>query len=322
MENIVITGTEYFWGKRLLKELLTDPRIQSILALDIKKPDIHSERLTSARLSFKPPFHFEWAEALKESQADTLFLCPFTVDYCYHDNHATHLSGVQNSLRIFRKALEFEIPKIVVLSSFLAYGARWENPAFITEDHLLLGDRHYQHIRGLIELEEACLAAIASAPSRSIITILRIVNAMGPNVYNSLSRYLDYPVIPTFLGFDPPMQLIHENDVINALIWAACHPQTGPFNIAADGFLSFNEICSMLNKPTVPVFHGLMNVFGSGMWKMRLSEFSPAFLAMLRYRLVLDLTRAKNTLNFQPQKHIQDVVMSIDASKIDKSAWF
>jgi UDP-glucose 4-epimerase len=314
MKNVVITGTEFFWGKRLLQNLIIDDCIQSILALDTKRPNIQSEKLTSARMSYKPPFHFEWADSLERSKADTLFLCPFSVDYCYHDNHASHLSGVQNSLRILRKALELQIPNIVVLSSFLIYGARWENPAYIIEDHLLLGDRNYQHIRGLIELEEACLAAIASSPSRSNITILRIVNAMGPNVQNSLSRYLDYPIIPTCLGFDPPLQLIYEDDVINAMIWAANHPKTGAFNIAADGYLTLKEICAMLNKQTVPIFHGLMRIAGSGLWKSRLSEFSPAFLSMLRYRLILDLTRSREVLKFQPEWHIRNVVMSNSSS--------
>jgi UDP-glucose 4-epimerase len=315
MKNVVITGTEFFWGKHLLKSLISDAQIQSILALDTKHTDVQSDRLTSARLSHKPPFHFEWADALERSNADTLFLCPFTVDYCYHDNHASHLSGVQNSLRILRKALEIQIPTIVVLSSFLVYGARWENPAFITEDHLLLGDRNYQHIRGLIELEEACLAAIASAPPRSTITILRIVNAMGPHIENSLSRYLEYPVIPTFLGFDPPFQLIYEDDVIDAMIWAAKYPKTGAFNIAADGYLSLKEMCAMIQKYTVPVFHGLANIIGSGLWKSKLSEFSPAFLSMLRYRLILDLTRSKTILNFTPKWHIRNVIMSTCGQK-------
>jgi len=311
MKNVIITGTEFFWGNRLLRSLISNTQIESILALDTKRPDVQSDRLTSARLSYKPPFHYEWADALERSNADTLFLCPFTLDYCYHDNHASHLSGVQNSLRILRKALEIKIPTIVVLSSFLIYGARWENPAFITEDHLLLGDRDYQHIRGLIELEEACLASIATSPSRSTITILRIVNAMGPGIQNSLSRYLQYPVIPTFLGFDPPIQLIYVDDVIDAMIWAAKYPKTGAFNIAADGYLSLKEICAILHKQTVPIFHGIMNILGSGLWKSRFSEFSPAFLAMLRYRLILDLTRAKSILKFQPKWHIRNVVMSL-----------
>ncbi|MBF0452736.1 MAG: NAD-dependent epimerase/dehydratase family protein, partial [Candidatus Magnetomorum sp.] len=289
MKNVVVTGTNFFWGKKLIRKLLQDKKIQSILTLDEQKPKIKSHRLTSARLSYKPPFHFEWSDALDRSNADTLFLCPFSIDACYHDNHSSHLSGVQNSLRIFRKALELKVPTIVVLSSFLVYGARWENPAFITEDHLLLGDRNYQHIRGLIELEEACLAAVASDPLHSKITLLRPVNILGSGIENSLSHYLRLPVIPTFLGFDPPFQLIHEDDVVNAMIWSGQHPQTGPFNIASMGFLTLKGMCSLLDKKNVPFFHGLLNLVGTGLWKSKLSEFSPAFLAMLRYRLILDL---------------------------------
>ena len=309
MKNVVVTGTEFFWGKQMLRSLIQDKSVQSILSLDVKKPNINSPRLTSARLSYKPPFHFEWADALERSDADTLFLCPFSIDHCYHDSHSSHLSGVQNSLRIFRKALELEIPTIVVLSSFLIYGARWENPAYITEDHLLLGDRNYQHIRGLIELEEACMAAIASSPKNSTITILRIVNTLGPNIKNSLSNYLSLPVIPTYLGFDPPFQLIHEEDVIHAMIWAALHPKTGPFNVASTGYLTLKEICHLLEKQTIPILHGLLDILGAGLWKSSLSEFSPAFLAMLRYRLILDLNLSVNVLNFQPQWDVENIVL-------------
>jgi len=309
MKNVVVTGTEFFWGKQMLRALIKDKSVESILSLDVKKTNIKSNRLKFARLSYKPPFHFEWAEALEKSGADTLFLCPFTVDYCYHDNHRSHLSGVQNSLRIFRKALEIEIPKIVVLSSFLIYGARWENPAYITEDHLLLGDRNYQHIRGFIELEEACLAAIASLPSNTSITILRPVNVLGPNIQNTFAHYLSLPIIPTYLGFDPPFQLIHEEDVINAMIWAAINPKTGPFNIASKGYLSLKEICHLLDKKTVPIFHGLLDIMGTGFWKSRISDFSPAFLAMLRYRLILDLKLSINVLKFQPEWDANKIII-------------
>jgi UDP-glucose 4-epimerase len=309
MKNVVITGTQYLWGDRLLRKLSTDQSVQSILALDVQKPNIKSPRLKSARLSYKPPFHYEWSDALERSKADTLFLCPFSIDNCYHDDHGSLLSGVQNSLRIFRKALTLRIPKIIVLSSFLVYGARWDNPAFISETHLLLGDRQYQHIRSFIELEEACLAAIASNPSHSTITILRPVNALGSDIENSLSNYLSLPIIPTLLGFDPPFQLIHVNDVINAIIWTARNPQPGPFNIASNGFLTLKQMISLLDKKSIPVFHGLMNKWGNSLWKSGHSEFSPAFLAMLKYRLILDLMRSSTILKFRPEWNIEGVIL-------------
>jgi len=315
MKNVVVTGTNYFWGKKLLRELLKDQTIQSILALDVQKPGINSPRLTSARLSYKPPFHYEWSEALDHSNADTLFLCPFSIDNCYHDDHTRLLSGVQNSLRIFRKALENKISKIIVLSSFLVYGARWENPAFITEDHLLLGDRHFQHIRGFIELEEACLAAMASNPTHTKITLLRPVNVLGPDIDNSLCNYLSLPAIPTHLGFDPPFQLIHEADVINAMIWSAQNPQVGPFNIASKGYLTLKQMAHILEKRTIPIFHGLLDLLGTGLWNVKVSEFSPAFLDMLRYRLILDLTRSTTLLKFRPQWNIEGVLLEFKHRK-------
>ena len=307
--KIAITGTEYYWGKRMLNNLLNNDEIDEIIALDIKSPKIQSKKLKSAKLTFKPPFNFEWLKELENFSPDILLLCPFSFDYCYHDDQRRHLAGVQNSLRVFREALKQNIPKIIVLSSCLAYGARYSNPVYIHEDDLLLGDRRYEHIRSIIELEESCLAAIATGPEKSII-ILRPALVLGPTIDNSMTRFFKLPVIPYQFGFDPVMQFIHEDDVVRAIIHAIKNDANGPFNIACNDFITFSQLCTIIGKKRVPLFHIAVDLLSSRLWRYRLSQFSPAFMNLIKYRVVMDISKSKELLNFQAEYSVKETILS------------
>ena len=41
-------------------------------------------------------------------------------------------------------------------------------------------------------------------------TMLRYQPAIGPSLDTQVTRYLSQPVCPTYLGFDPRIQLVHE----------------------------------------------------------------------------------------------------------------
>ena len=53
------------------------------------------------------------------------------------------------------------------------------------------------------------------------LTVLRFTNFIGPHLDTSLTRYLSLPVVPTVLGYDPRMQLCHEDDALAVLRIAA-----------------------------------------------------------------------------------------------------
>ena len=52
------------------------------------------------------------------------------------------------------------------------------------------------------------------------VVILRPAHIVGPHVRNAPSKYLRLRVIPALMGFDPMVQLIHEEDVCRALVLA------------------------------------------------------------------------------------------------------
>ena len=88
---------------------------------------------------------------------------------------------------------------------------------------------------------------------RTIVTVLRVANAIGAEQRSSQLALLGLPVVPAIFGFDPRCQFIHEDDVVGVLEHAVRHDLPGTYNAAADGVLALSEIVSLLGKPMLPV---------------------------------------------------------------------
>src|SRR5438477_615610 len=73
--------------------------------------------------------------------------------------------------------------------------------------------------RHLLEAEAHLAAARARHPELAT-AVLRFAPILGPSAESRLSAYLRPAVVPTALGFDPRIQLIHEDDVIEAVAHA------------------------------------------------------------------------------------------------------
>jgi nucleoside-diphosphate-sugar epimerase len=115
--------------------------------------------------------------------------------------------------------MQYRVPKVVVLSSANVYGPRPDNAQFLTEEAPLLAAQAFPEMRDLVEIDH--MASSFFWKARDIETvILRPVHILG-SVHNAPSNYLRLPVIPTLLGFDPMVQVIHELDVAEAIAWSA-----------------------------------------------------------------------------------------------------
>ena len=134
----------------------------------------------------------------------------------------------------FQKLLEYaelyEVPKLVLLSSANVYGPRPDNPQFISEDSPLLGANRFSDIRDLIELDMLAQSFFWRNP-RTETVILRPTHILG-TVQNAPSNYLRLKVVPTLLGFDPMIQVVHQDDVVRAIRLALQPGVRGSCNIA------------------------------------------------------------------------------------------
>jgi UDP-glucose 4-epimerase len=113
---------------------------------------------------------------------------------------------------------------------------------------------------------------------------------------------LKQPFAPVLLGFDPLMQVIHEKDVIEALVYTILNDVPGVFNIAAEGVLPLSRLVALGAKMPIPVFH-LFAYWTVGLIKntsLFTGRYVPIELDYLRYSLVSDLTKMHDEMGFVP----------------------
>ena len=191
-------------------------------------------------------------------------------------------------------------PKLVLLSSANVYGPRPDNPQFLTEDAPLLGGASFSEIRDLVEVDMLAQSFFWKRPETETV-ILRPVHILG-TVHNAPSNYLRLPVIPTLLGFDPMMQVIHEDDVVRAIELALTPGVRGIFNFAGPPPHPLSRMLKTLGRPTVPIPHPFAATMLSPLWRLRMASFPAPELDHIRYVCMVDDARARETLGYVPKK--------------------
>ena len=127
--------------------------------------------------------------------------------------------NVIGTMKVFGACAQAGVRKVILKSSTAIYGASAANPAFLTEGYPLNGSRRTGTLRHLLEIEAFCNGFRGQAPGMTV-TTLRFANIVGPTADTPMTRFLSTPATPRLLGFDPMLQVIHEDDVIGALAHA------------------------------------------------------------------------------------------------------
>lgn len=217
----------------------------------------------------------------------------------------------------FQKLLEFveqyDIPKLVVLSSSVVYGPRPDNPQFLGEDAPLLGANRFSDIRDLIELDMLAQSFFWRHP-RTETVILRPAHILG-TVQNAPSNYLRLKVVPTLLGFDPMVQVVHQDDVVRAIELALSPGVRGIFNIAGPPPTPLSKAIRTLGRSMLPVPHALARATLDRMWRWHITSFPAPELDFIRYVCMVDDSRAREVLGYESTFDLKSTLESVDEER-------
>ncbi len=226
------------------------------------------------------------------------------------EHHAWNVAGFQ---KILEYVAQYEIPKLVLLSSANVYGPRPDNPQFLTEEAPLLGGAAFSEIRDLVELDMLAQSFFWKRPETETV-ILRPVHIIG-SVKNAPSNYLRLPVIPTLLGFDPMMQVVHEDDTVRAIDLSLRPGVRGIFNLAGPPPAPLSRVIKALGRPSLPIPHPLARTLLRPLWRMRVASFPAPELDHIRYVCMVDDQRARDTLGYVPSRSLEQTVQSVDEDR-------
>ena len=291
MTRVLITGVSTYWGGRLAQALELDPDVEVIVGVSPEDPTCELTRTEYVRVGTQ---HALLKRIVRAADIDTVIDTRLIVDSALASTRAAHENNVIGTMNVLAACGGADSPvrKVVFKSSAHYYGCERDDPAYFTEE---MGRPHPPRTpieEDIVEAERA-VDAFAGRNRDVTVTVLRFVNALGPDIETSHTALLALPAVPAILGFDPRYQFIHEDDISGVLEHAARHDLPGVYNAAGDGVLALSEVASLLGKPLAPI----LPPWGTGIAAAALRrtgvKIPPEVLQQLRYGRALDNRRLK-----------------------------
>jgi UDP-glucose 4-epimerase len=234
-----------------------------------------------------------------------------------HDPRASaaehHSWNVEGFSKLLDYSAQLGISKVVVLSSANVYGPQPGNAQFLTEDAPLLGGARFSDIRDLVEVDMLAQGFFWKHPHTETV-VLRPVHILG-TVHNAPSNFLRMQTIPTLLGYDPMVQVIHEADVVQAIRRALEPGVRGIFNIAGPQPTPLSRAIKILGRNRLRVPYSLGKMALNRLWNLRLTTFPPPELDHIRYVCMVDDSRARKVLGFTPAHDLESTLRAVDADR-------
>ena len=116
------------------------------------------------------------------------------------------------------------------------------------------------------------------------------------------------PLIPTYLGFDPRIQVVHSEDGLEALVAAIDRPVRGAVNVAGAGTIGLTRMARLAGRPTLPLPSSLFGATTSVARRLGVLDFSEDFRRLLRHGRAVDTSRLVREVGFTPRYSTPDAV--------------
>ncbi len=200
--------------------------------------------------------------------------------------------------------------KLVVLSSAQLYGPSATSGAFLTEEAPLLGGQRDRRLADAIAVDMMVQSFFWKSPETETV-ILRPVHVIGPSLKNAASRFLRQKRVPVLLGFDPMIQLVHEDDFVDAVALALAPGRRGVFNITGTTQAPLSRILAVRGTQTVPLPSMLFGPALTRVRALRLTRHDENELVHLKYSCLVDGDRAACDLGFSARRDLKQLLLDL-----------
>jgi len=308
--TVAVTGPTGEIGVSAVTALEREPTVEAIVGMARRPFDPVSRGWVKTTYQQGDILDRQAVDALV-SQADVVIHLAFIIMGSREESARINLEGTRN---VFEATVAAERPRrLVYTSSVAAYGYHSDNPVPLTEDVPARGSpEHYYSAQ-----KAACEALLADTTENSSLEvfILRPCIVAGPEAtaladampWNQLPapvRALTKvapilkPVVP-----DPgiPLQLVHHDDVAEAIALAATAPAPpGAYNIAGDGVVTVSELAKALGGRPVRVPAVAASAASAAISRVPFVPSMLEWLHVARTSVVMDTAKARTQLGWRP----------------------
>jgi len=289
--RVLITGLSTFWGGRVAQALEADPDVEVIIGLDTREPRVKLERTEYVRSDEN---YSILSRIVQATGVDTIAHTFLVVDSTQMSSRAMHEINVIGTMNLFAAAgaAGSTVRKVVVKSAALVYGSSPQDPNWFRESDERVEAPHTRVERSLLEVE-SYVRDFARDNPHTCLTLLRFCNVLGPDITTPLTNAFQMPLVPKVAGFDPRFPIVHEDDVVDAILFALAEDVPGIYNVAGDGQIPWSEMTAIVGKRGIPMPPlGIGAVTGS-LRRLGLVDLAPELIDLLKYGRGIDNRRFK-----------------------------
>jgi nucleoside-diphosphate-sugar epimerase len=314
---VAVTGPTGTFGSGLVPLLQADDRIERIVGVARRPFDPHRQGWTKMEYQqgdVRDPEALRRAFAGADVVVHLAFMITGTAS-----RETIRAINVEGTLNAFGAAAQAGAQRFVYASSVAAYGFHRDNPVGMDEEWPARPASRLFYAQEKAELERLLTRANRDHPELALY-MLRPPIVLGPHAMGAKSmlpgpragagqaarEMLGHMPIPLpVLAPDHPLQLIHEDDVGEALL--LCVVAAGPpgvYNIAGDGIVTAREIAREAGLAPVPVSGALMRAGARALSRLPpLPGVPPAFewVEAVSHPAIMDTAKARRELGWEPR---------------------
>jgi nucleoside-diphosphate-sugar epimerase len=243
--SVAVTGAAGLVGQPLVHALAGNPDVARVVALDVREParrppsvELHRVDIAGTRL------------APLLAGVDVIVHLAGVVDPIADEALMARVN-VGGTRQVLEAAATVGVRRVVRVSSATVYGAWANNPVPLTEDAPLRPNPAFSPAVQGAEVERL-LAEWRAAHPDVVTTTLRAAPVVGPGAERLPARILLGRPALRVRNAEPPVQVVHVDDLVSALALAATTDLPGVYNVAADGWLAAGEARALTGRAAVP----------------------------------------------------------------------
>jgi len=306
--RVAVTGIGSFLGGRLLRRLVEAHGGEQVVAVDVAAPPpALGARYRDIDLT-EPASDEALLRVFREEEVTTVVHFAFLTNPRRDSSFAHELESI-GTLSLMAAAAAAGVKRVVVRSFTAVYGARGQNPNFLTEESPLFPDPSLGWVRDKLEAEQHAASFARRYPGMTV-TVLRFAPLLGPEVRTFYTRIFDKRVVPVLLGYDPLVQLLHPDDALDAAMRAIEADVKGPLNVVPRAAIPLDAALHLSAKVPVSIPHPLAYALTQALWAAGIAEAPSGFLDYVRYLFVADGDRALRELGFRARHSSRESLLA------------
>jgi nucleoside-diphosphate-sugar epimerase len=309
--RIVVTGATGNVGTSLLDALAEDDRIDAIVGLARRAPDLPRPKTTWIATDVARD---DLVSRFRGADAVVHLAWIFQPT---HDPLRTWRNNVLGSMRVFEAVATAGVPTLLHASSVGAYSPgpptgtvdeRWPTHALPTAAY----GREKSYLERVLDAFERAHPDVRVVRMRPGFIFKRASAAAqrrlfaGPLLPGLLARPGFVPVLPDLPGLR--FQALHSSDAAEAYRRAITSDVRGAINLAAEPVLDTRRLAELFDARVVRVPTRAVRAAVAAAWRLHAIPASPTLVDLTLSLPVMDTTRARTELGWVPQHSSLDAI--------------